>query len=77
MLKHVIDLFYNAQIIISAEVKPRLVNALTFLKVAGIVFLNPDKQLMQSAEEVQSTENEQPTQVEEKKKPIKSVTNGE
>lgn len=43
MLKQVIDLFYNGQVMIGVEVKPQMLNALRFLKVdnAQIASLDP------------------------------------
>lgn len=40
VLQQVIDLFYNGHIMVGAEVKPRVVKALQFLKVDDIVVQN-------------------------------------
>lgn len=40
MLKQVIDLFYNGQIMIGAEVKPHIVKALQMLKVTNVAIQN-------------------------------------
>lgn len=40
VLQQVIDLFYKGQIMVAAEVKPRIENALRFLQVADIVVQN-------------------------------------
>ena len=44
VLKQVIDLFYNGQIMVGAEVKPHIVKALHLLKVKNIVIQKPEQQ---------------------------------
>lgn len=44
VLKHVIDLFYNGQIMVGAEVKPHIMKALNFLKVANCVIQIPGQE---------------------------------
>ncbi|XP_055299898.1 uncharacterized protein LOC129567258 [Sitodiplosis mosellana] len=44
VLKQVIDMFYNGQIMVGAEVKPHIVKALQLLKVTNVVVQNPDQQ---------------------------------
>ncbi|XP_031639277.1 uncharacterized protein LOC116351327 [Contarinia nasturtii] len=42
VLKQVIDLFYNGQIMIGAEVKPHMIKALAFLKVNDVWIRSPE-----------------------------------
>ena len=44
ILRHVVDLIYNGQIMVGAEVKPRIEAALEKLKINGVIATNPADQ---------------------------------
>lgn len=44
VLRHVVELIYNGQLMVAAEVKPRIEAALVKLKIKDVVFTNPAEQ---------------------------------
>lgn len=42
MLRFVVDLIYNGEVMVGEEVKPRIGEALNQLKIAGVKIKNPD-----------------------------------
>lgn len=51
MLRHVVDLIYNGQIMVAAEVKPRIEAALEKMKIKGVIAMNQAEQLALAAKE--------------------------
>lgn len=51
VLRHVVDLVYNGQIMVAAEVKPRIEAALEKMKIKGVIATTPAEQLASAAKE--------------------------
>lgn len=61
VLRHVVDLIYNGQIMVAAEVKPRIEAALYQLKIKGVIATNPADQQTSTTTTTTTTATTMPT----------------